>query len=181
MKVHDNEDVAADAAFLATGGEMISSAATEDLARSNAMRLECAELISESSLHLRLTEKSSSTAVVKWNTLARNYVEQVQRSIASLPPATLSPSSSQEDDLLVSDRKSAQVLFGGGGTLNTCLVGTVSFLDGRMLKRTANAFVVPTIDLAVLMPPPSSSNPSSFLLPKDYLNYRYMDVSFAAF
>ena len=104
-------------------------------------------------------------------------MEHIQTAIASLPTATLDSSSRA---LLTSDRylhsDKFEVSFGGGSMLKFKVVGTAS--SGRMLKRTANAFVVPLIDLAVMIPPPSHHNKDSFLLSKDYLNYRYMDVRY---
>ncbi len=185
MRLESSEEVHKDAAFLATGemnismmpstSEKDSTDAVEELARSNAMRLECAELISESSLKLSLEASISSSGLVKWNDAAREYIDHIQKSIASLPASTLDCSSLHvASDRLLSDSTKFKVFFPGGKLLKCKVTGTAA--NGLMLRRSANAYVVPTIDLAVMIPPPNNKE-ESFLLPKDYLNYRYMDVS----
>jgi hypothetical protein len=60
--------------------------------------------------------------------------------------------------------------FGGGSTLQMEPVGSYGANGmGGLTHTTSNANVLPTLDLAVLLP-------ASYFLPKDYLDHRYFDV-----
>jgi hypothetical protein len=60
--------------------------------------------------------------------------------------------------------------FGGGSTLQVEPVGSYGANGmGGLTHTTSNANVLPTLDLAVLLP-------ASYFLPKDYLDHRYFDV-----
>ncbi len=73
-----------------------SSSATDALARSNLLRLETSELLSESFLHVHpLGDGNHVHYEAKWSTSVRSYLDCVKGVIGTLDGATLSPNVAQ--------------------------------------------------------------------------------------
>mmetsp|Transcript_2433 Transcript_2433/g.3232 ORF Transcript_2433/g.3232 Transcript_2433/m.3232 type:complete len:1406 (-) Transcript_2433:1253-5470(-) len=183
--------------------ELPSTAATEELYHTNLLRLQANQLLSESILSL-----SSQTGLleneVKWSNDVNNYIEKIKEIVGGIDPAVLSPSdvlmkSNEEnkdeegDRFLIklhSDKAQRHVEsdeetdkwkipFPGGEFLQLCSINSYAANGAGLTTTSANANVIPTLDLAVLMPMKSRNDDDDDICGmvggKDYLNGRYFD------
>jgi hypothetical protein len=148
--------VAKDAALL----ESIDPSSTIDLHRSNLMRMQVTELLEE--CHLELQTR-------KWATEAHEYLQSLSNEIPKVSLETKSNSKYQ-------DRADKPVFIKGDddnnnkGRLSVEPIGCTKTPVG-WTKKSGNAQMLPTFTLMLQFP-------SDMLASKDYLNYRYFDVSF---
>ncbi len=180
--------------------ETVSSSGTEELYHTNLLRLQASQLLSESMLSL-----SSHTGMldneVKWAKDVRSYLDNVKRAIVSMNEAVLSPDdvvlhTNNEDNKpckywiqLHSDKAKRhtnglqewKIPFPGGNCLKIAPIHSYASNGAGLTKAVANANVVPTLDLAVLLPVKSKFEEeevdSGMIGDKDYMNGRYFDVS----
>jgi hypothetical protein len=198
------------------------STATEELYHTNLLRLQAAQLLSESILplssHIGMLENE-----VKWAKDVWQYMENVKKILGTVKGAVLSP-----DDVTIQshDKESSQQCqrfwvklhsdkarkhldnvnkdenardnnqrfdfkFPGGDHLKVSPIHSYAANGAGLTTYVANANVIPTLDLAVLMPVKSKfeeddrddGNHNSehdnvgMIGGKDYLNGRYFDVS----
>ena len=69
--------------------------------------------------------------------------------------------------------------FSGGSSLTIAPIGSFAHLgNAGLANRRANGNVIPTLDVAVLVDAGDESGENEFVGGKDYLNHRYIDVSF---
>jgi len=177
--------------------------ATEELYHTNLLRLQATQLLSESILplssHTGMLEKE-----VKWAKDVWEYMDKLKRSLSSMKETLLSPddvkfnsSKGEEKDYkswikLHSDKAQKhldsneeknqwQFPFTGGEHLKIAPVNSYAANGAGLTTSVANANVLPTLDLAVLMPVKSkfeeAEEDSGMIGGKDYLNGRYFDVS----
>jgi hypothetical protein len=144
--------VAKDAALL----ESIDPSSTIDLHRSNLMRMQVTELLEE--CHLELQTR-------KWATEAHEYLQSLSNEI---PKVSLETNKNNKHQ----DRADKPVSIKGDnkGRLSVEPIGCTKTPVG-WTKKSGNAQMLPTFTLMVQLP-------SDMLASKDYLNYRYFDVSF---
>lgn len=179
--------------------EASSGSATEELYHTNLLRLQAAQLLSESILYL-----SSHTGLldkeVKWAKDVHAYIDDVKNTIMSMGKSILSP-----DDVVFhntdhkdktfwiqlhsdkarkhfesdDDQHKWRFHFAGGESLKITPINSYAANGAGLTTSFANANILPTIDLAVLMPPKTSngSDEIGMIGGKDYLNGRYFDVS----
>ena len=175
--------------------------ATEELYHTNLLRLQATQLLSESILslssHTGMLEKE-----VKWAKDVWEYMDNLKRSLGTMKQTILSPddvkfnSSKEKDDKwwikLHSDKAHKhldskeekdqwQFPFTGGEHLKMAPVNSYAANGAGLTTSVANANVLPTLDLAVLMPVKSKVEEEvddcGMIGAKDYLNGRYFDVS----
>lgn len=178
-----------------------SSTATEELYHTNLLRLQATQLLSESILPL-----SSNTGMlekeVKWAKNVREYIDNIKNNISSMKEAVLSPDdvkfkneNSKEDKFWIqlhSDKAKKHldskdetnkwnIPFTGGSNLKVLPVNSYAANGAGLTTSVANANVLPTIDVAVLMPVKNKFDDEEdeigMIGGKDYLNGRYFDVS----
>jgi hypothetical protein len=146
--------VAKDAALL----ETIDPSSTIDLHRSNLMRMQVTELLEE--CHLELQTR-------KWATEAHEYLQSLSQEI---PKVSLETNKNNKHQ----DRADKPVSIKQGDNNKSRLsvepIGCTKTPVG-WTKKSGNAQTLPTFTLMVQLP-------SDMLASKDYLNYRYFDVSF---
>ncbi len=181
--------------------ETVSSSGTEELYHTNLLRLQASQLLSESILPL-----SSHTGMldneVKWAKDVRSYLDSVKRTIGSMNETVLSPDdvvlqTNNEDNKpcrywiqLHSDKAKRhtnglqkwEIPFPGGNYLKIAPIHSYASNGAGLTKAAANANVVPTLDLAVLLPVKSKFEEDDkdnfgMIGEKDYMNGRYFDVS----
>ena len=180
------------------------SAATEELYHTNLLRLQATQLLSESILPL-----SSHTGMleneVKWAKDVWEYVDNIKRSLSTIGEAVISPddvkfnsgksekqkfwiklhSDKAQKHLKSEDEKDKwNFPFPGGEHLKVAPIYSYAANGAGLTTSVANANVLPTIDLAVLMPVMSKFDDDNeednfgMIGGKDYLNGRYFDVSY---
>ena len=183
-----------------TGNDM-TEAATEELYHTNLLRLQATQLLSESILplssHTGMLEKE-----VKWAKDVWEYMDHLKRTLVTMKAAVLSPDevkfNNAEDkkfwiklhsdkaqkhfDSGDSDEKNKWNFgFAGGDHLKMAPIHSYAANGAGLTTAVANANVIPTLDLAVLMPVKSKfeddADDSGMIGGKDYLNGRYFDVS----
>jgi hypothetical protein len=192
------------------------STATEELYHTNLLRLQAAQLLSESILPLS-SHIGTLENEVKWAKDVWQYIDNIKRILASLKGTVLSPddvtlqshdkkeSSQQQSqrfwvklhsdkakkhlDNMLKDESSKDrnhrfdFEFPGGDHLKVTPIGSYAANGAGLTTSVANANVVPTLDLAVLMPVKSkfeeedADDKVGMIGGKDYLNGRYFDVS----
>lgn len=190
------------------------STATEELYHTNLLRLQAAQLLSESILplssHIGMLENE-----VKWAKDVWQYMDNIKKILASLKGTVLSPDdvTLQSHDNKESSQQQSQRFwvklhsdkakkhldnmhkdessrdsnhrfdfeFPGGDHLKVTPVGSYAANGAGLTTFVANANVVPTLDLAVLMPVKSkfeeedADDKVGMIGGKDYLNGRYFD------
>jgi hypothetical protein len=183
--------------------EPTSGSATEELYHTNLLRLQATQLLSESILnlssHTGLLEKE-----VKWTKDVHSYIDAVKDIITSMGSSVLSPEDVlfQQDQGKDSkfwiqlhsdkarkhfeskeDQHKWKFLFPGGDSLKISPIHSYAANGAGLTTFVANANVIPTIDIAVLMPPKSMDDheDNCMIGGKDYLNGRYFDVSLDLF
>lgn len=142
--------IAKDAALL----ESIDTSSTMDLHRSNLLRLQVAELLEECQLDLHTR---------KWATDAQEYLQILSKMI---PKMDLSQKKTYQD------RADKPISVSTTSRLSVEPIGCTKSPVG-WTKKSGNAQVLPTFDLMVQLP-------SDIFSGKDYLNYRYFDVSYVS-
>ena len=177
--------------------------ATAELYRNNLFRLELAELLKESILHVS-PHSGELQREVKWADQLRDYVNSVKDVLLKIKPTSLNP----EMTMMVNDGKNKGDLsswvplhsdkatlkknqtaptwdfhFPGGQSLQIESVGCYGAGGVGLTTFSANARVLPTIDVAVLIPSfllagENTQDEIGMIGGKDYLNHRYFDVSF---
>jgi hypothetical protein len=156
---HHGSSVAADATFLETV-DVDPSSSVEDLHRSNLLRIQAQQLIDECSI---APDK-------QWVKVAHQYLEHVSNVVSNINVgAELQRTGSLQPPF--STRLSDQKISPASIRLNDPL--TVSSLPHPFLGLSTpagNAQVLPTLTLQVKIP-------ASTMEAKDYLRYRYFDVS----
>ncbi len=179
-----------------------SAAATEELYHTNLLRLQATQLLSESLLplssHTGMLEKE-----VKWAKDVWQYIDNIKKIVSSLGEALLSP----DDVIFKSDEKSEdkfwiklhsdkaqkhfdskedsgkwKIPFKGGSHLKIQPINSYAANGAGLTTSVANANVLPTIDVAILMPVKSKfddeGDEAGMIGGKDYMNGRYFDVSY---
>lgn len=178
------------------------STATEELYHTNLLRLQATQLLSESILPL-----SSHTGMldkeVKWAKEVWEYMDNIKKTLGTLSEAVLSP----DDVKFHNDDKSTKekywiklhsdkaqkhfhskddsskwkIPFSGGEHLKMAPINSYGANGAGLTTSVANANVIPTLDLAVLLPVKSKFDDEEDAIGmiggKDYLNGRYFDVS----
>jgi len=71
--------------------------------------------------------------------------------------------------------------FPGGSSLEIHPVFSYAAQGAGLTKKASNAHVIPTVDLAVLMPVKPDEDSQGFICDTDYTNGRYFDVCFFVF
>jgi len=184
--------------------EMATTVATAELYSSNLLRLESSEMLKESVLHVS-PHSGELKREVKWANQLRDYVTNVKDVLSNMKSATLNPdiatisgsssteSSSKDDNkgglssswiALHSDKATTkqnvpwEFTFSGGQSLQIEAVGCYGAGGVGLTTSNANAQVLPTIDIAVLMPSflgDQDQDEIGMVGGKDYLNHRYFD------
>lgn len=179
-----------------------SSTATEELYHTNLLRLQATQLLSESILplssHTGMLEKE-----VKWAKDVWEYIDNVKRNISSLGEAELSPDdvkfknveNSTENKFWIKlhsdkaqkhfdskdDKGKWNIPFTGGSNLKIVPINSYAANGAGLTTSVANANVLPTLDVAVLMPVKSKFDDEGddvgMIGGKDFMNGRYFDVS----
>jgi hypothetical protein len=144
--------IAKDAALL----ESIDMSSTMDLHRSNLTRMQVDELLQE--CHLDLTQ-------AKWAPDAQQYLQTLSAHIKQLAPF--------QDELIDRADKIVKVKLDQQQLSKELTVEPMGCTKTPLAwtKPSGNAQVLPTFQLMVQLPAKMFSS-------KDYLNYRYFDVSF---
>ena len=150
-------DVAQDASFLDTVDTPVL-----ELHRSNLLKVEVGELLDETVLNL-----TPSDANVGWAAFARDYVANVATTIRQMPACTAS--SNESCPFYDKSRKITEVSV--PANLNVDPIGSNGANCIGLTKTTGNANALPILDCAVILP-------NSMWNAKDYLHYRYFDVSY---
>lgn len=172
---------------------------TSELFRSNLFRYECQELLSESFLNLSPPDASSITSstspkMIKFSNLVQDYISTVKDTLRSsfshengkkklLPIPTTIPLKSDKFQKLGQDWDIPMPVFDhdNDDAKNNCTIrlDTVgSYNHQCMTTKEANGYVLPMVDLAITIGNPKNANQKTdFWMAKDYLNYRYLDVS----
>ena len=140
--------IAKDAALL----ESVDTSSTMDLHRSNLMRMQVTELLEECQLDLQTR---------KWATDAQDYMRGLSKILLQVNLNTLQK---------YQDRADKAVSIQSTSRLSVEPIGCTKTPVG-WTKRAGNAQVLPTFTLMVMLP-------SDLFSAKDYLHYRYFDVSF---
>ena len=171
-KNNDSKDnvVAKDAALL----ESIDLSSTMDLHRTNLMRMQVKELLDECKLDIKGR---------KWTTHAHEYLQDVTKIITNASDSifsedTKNSKTASESSYSVKDRADKvvhieKIIKKKGKNNNTVLtvepIGCTKSQFG-WTKKSGNAQMLPTFSLMIKLPAELFSS-------KDYLNYRYFDVS----
>lgn len=179
-----------------------SSSGTEELYHTNLLRLQATQLLSESILPIS-SQIGMLENEVKWAKDVWKYMDSVKKHISSMDEVVLSP-----DDVLLEpgcqEKNTAQkfwiqlhsdkarrhingvqnwsVPFPGGEALKITPINSYIANGAGLTTFSANANVIPTIDLAVLLPVKSKFEDGlhgqvGMVGEKDYMNGRYFDVS----
>ena len=181
------------------------TSATAELYHTNLLRVQAKELLSESILHLS-SHTGELTEEVKWADQVRSYLDSVKQIVNGMGACSLSPdtalfSSTMETTKVVAhtvenkkfwiqlqsdlsykhfqSKDKWEFLFTGGSSLEVLPVFSYAAHGAGLTTKAANAHVIPTIDLAVLMPVKSGGNVdgnNGFIGDTDYVNGRYFDV-----
>jgi hypothetical protein len=186
---------------------ILQTSATAELYHTNLLRVQAKELLSESILHLS-SHTGELSKEVKWADEVRQYIDAVKEILHGMGGCTLSPDSvlihstsgdsevasenqrfwiQLQSDLSLKHLQSKdpstdkwEFHFPGGSTLQVHPVYSYAAHGAGMMTKAANAHVIPTIDLAVLMPvlkdASMNDDGNGFIGEKDYLNGRYFDV-----
>lgn len=148
-----NDRIAQDAALL----DSVDPSSTMDLHRSNLMRLQVKELLEECRLDLK--ER-------KWAGDAHEYLQTLTKLVSQ---CTLSDGNENEGGIQDRADKVGHVVIDSTTALSVEPIGCTRSNLG-WTKKSGNAQELPTFSLMVKLP-------SKLFLSKDYLNYRYFDVS----
>lgn len=171
---------------------------TISLTRSNLLRLETAELLTESTLHIHppslsphsnegyVTGEERAHYEAKWSPAVRRYLHDVNDVLVNVKQCTIGPEVARVEDgyrvPLCSDKfrkhvdcddssSSDKWEFLSAESLTLVPVGSFAHVgNAGLTNRHANGNNVPVLDVAVLM--------DGFVGGKDYLNGRYSDVSY---
>ena len=166
-----------------------ATSATAELYRTNLLRLEATQLLSESVLSLSpfIGELDRE---VKWSDYVRKYVEAVKEAIGGMEQSELTPDHvampssidgkaggrkywvDLSSDKFIKHASGAKwsFPFPGGHSLQIEPAGEYGAGGAGLTNPRGNALCLPMIDLAILLP-----NDSSIVCGKDYLNGRYFD------
>eukprot|EP00554_Chaetoceros_debilis_P006566 CAMPEP_0194073910 /NCGR_PEP_ID=MMETSP0149-20130528/1122_1 /TAXON_ID=122233 /ORGANISM="Chaetoceros debilis, Strain MM31A-1" /LENGTH=1393 /DNA_ID=CAMNT_0038753963 /DNA_START=143 /DNA_END=4324 /DNA_ORIENTATION=+ len=185
---------------VATPKSPSSSSGTEELYHTNLLRLQATQLLSESILPIS-SQIGMLENEVKWAKDVWKYMDNVKTLISSMEEAVLSP-----DDVVVApgcqEKNTAQKLriqlhsdkarrhtngiqnwtipFPGGEELKITPINSYIANGAGLTTFSANANVIPTLDLAILLPVKSKFEDGSLgqvgiVGEKDYMNGRYFD------
>jgi hypothetical protein len=160
-----NDSVAQDAALLET---IVDASSTMELHRSNLMRLQVQELLEECQLDMKTR---------KWASEAQEYLQLVTKYISQVNYKTLADdkkSSSDASGISLKGQADRVVHIEplskqGSPMLHVEPLGCTKSQFG-WTKKSGNAQQLPTFSFMVQLP-------TELFLPKDYLHYRYFDVS----
>jgi hypothetical protein len=162
--IDKNDSVAQDAALLET---MVDAASTMELHRSHLMRLQVQELLEECQLDMKSR---------KWASDAEEYIQLLAKYISQVNHQTIFEGEQNFDSTGISLRDRAdrvvhiEPLFNRKTPLlHMEPLGCTKSQFG-WTKKSGNAQQLPTFSLMVQLP-------TDLFLPKDYLHYRYFDVS----
>jgi hypothetical protein len=142
-------ELQADASFL----EAVDAPLLE-LHKSNILKLEIDELLDECRLNIH---------EVSWAKNARDYIALLSSVLSKMQTSNVGNEGCPF--ILRSDKVSSVDM-----PKDLTLVPTGSYSINCLTKKSGNANVLPTLDCAIVVP-------NSYWNAKDYLNYRYMDVS----
>jgi len=191
---------------------ILQTSATAELYHTNLLRVQAKELLSESILHLS-SHTGELSEEVKWADQVRLYLDSVKEILNGMGPCILSPDavllSSSTDEAIQKDSATTaeharfwiqlqsdlaykhlqskdkwEFAFSGGSSLEVQPVFSYAAYGAGLTTKAANAHVIPTIDLAVLMPVRSdgdAENENGFIGDADYVNGRYFDVGLLFF
>jgi hypothetical protein len=159
-----NDTLVRDAALLET---IVDPSSTMDLHRSNLMRLQVQELLEE--CHI----KDLSTR--KWASDAHEYLQLVTKCIERVDFKTLAEGETSSDGpIAIKDRADKVVYIEPISNKKASLLHLepLGFTKNQFAwtKKSGNAQLAPTFSFMVELP-------TEIFLPKDYLHYRYFDVS----
>lgn len=186
---------------------ILHTSATAELYHTNLLRVQAKELLSESILHLS-SHTGELSEEVKWANQVQSYLDTVKLMITDMGQSVLSPdtvrlSTKHEDvdgqqdrfwiqlqsDLsykhIQSKEKSMdrwEFLFPGGSSLEIQPVFSYAAHGAGLTTKASNAHVIPTIDLAVLIPVrlgEDGQDTKGYIYESDYMNGRYFDVGFS--
>mmetsp|Transcript_20092 Transcript_20092/g.43309 ORF Transcript_20092/g.43309 Transcript_20092/m.43309 type:complete len:1469 (+) Transcript_20092:333-4739(+) len=183
----------------AAGAVTTARSATAELYRTNLLRLETTELLSESTLHLS-PFSGELDREVKWSDDVRRYVETVRLAIESMDATALGPDTAAMPMAVSDDNQTAKKRywvdldsdkfrkhvsgsesarwcfpFPGGKGLQIEPIGQYGAGGAGMTNQRGNALCLPMVDVAVLVPSHANVEEEGMIGGKDYLNGRYFD------
>ncbi len=159
-----NDTLSQDAVLLLE--TIVDASSTMDLHRSNMMRLQVQELLKE--CHLDLKSRNWASEAHEYIQLVTKCVEKVNQKAIFDGEENSTISVSDRADKFVSIEKSSLNNLESPLLQMEPLGCTKSQI--AWTKKSGNAQQLPTFSFMITLP-------TQFLLPKDYLHYRYFDVS----